>query len=301
MTLLEAEQISKSYGHFKAVHNVSFKVESGKIYGMLGPNGAGKTTTIRMIMNILAPDSGRITLFGVPITEESKTRIGYLPEERGLYQKMKVYDLLLFFAELHGLSGNAGKQAVLHWLAKLEISNWAGNKVEELSKGMQQKLQFISTILHDPELIILDEPFSGLDPVNVNLLKEIILDMKEQGKTVIFSTHVMDAAEKLCDDILMIHHGEKVLDGPIHAIRAEFGKNSLRLEYTGDRNILKTVSCIERLLDYGNYADVELKEGVTGNDFLIEIIPLVQVNSFSTRQSSLNEIFLQLAGDQADA
>jgi ABC-2 type transport system ATP-binding protein len=300
MALLEVEHINKSYGSFKAVDDVSFNVEAGKIYGMLGPNGAGKTTTIRMIMNILVPDSGQIRLFGKPITEDSKAKIGYLPEERGLFQKMKVYDLLLFFAELHGLSGNAGKQAVLHWLAKLEISNWAENKVEELSKGMQQKLQFITTILHNPELVILDEPFSGLDPVNVNLLKEIMLEIKEQGKTIIFSTHMMDAAEKLCDDILMIDRGKKVLDGPIHTIRAEFGKKSMRLEYTGDRNKLKSVSGVERLLDYGNYADVELKEGFNGNDFLKEILPLVQVNSFSTRQSSLNEIFLQLAGDHTD-
>ncbi len=300
MALLEVEHINKTYGSFKAVDDVSFKVEAGKIYGMLGPNGAGKTTTIRMIMNILVPDSGQINLFGLPITEKSKNKIGYLPEERGLYQKMKVYDLLLFFAELHGLTGNNGKQAVLHWLAKLEISNWADNKVEELSKGMQQKLQFIATILHDPELVILDEPFSGLDPVNVNLLKEIMLEFKEAGKTIIFSTHMMDAAEKLCDDILMINKGKKVLDGRIHKIRSDYGKNSMRLEYTGDGNALKSISGIQRLLDYGNYADVELKEGFGANDFLKEVLPLVQVNSFSTRQSSLNEIFLQLAGGASD-
>ncbi len=300
MALLEVEHITKSYGSFKAVDDVSFTVEAGKIYGMLGPNGAGKTTTIRMIMNILVPDSGHIRLFNQPISEESKARIGYLPEERGLYQKMKIYDLLTFFAELHGLSGNTAKQNVLHWLARLEISNWADNKVEELSKGMQQKLQFIATILHNPDLVILDEPFSGLDPVNVNLLKEIMLEFKEAGKTIIFSTHMMDAAEKLCDDILMINKGKKVLDGPIHDIRAQYGKNSMRLEYTGDGNVLKSITGIERLLDYGNYADVELNEGFSGNDFLKEILPFLQVNSFSTRQSSLNEIFLQLAGGDSD-
>ena len=296
MSLLEVKQINKSFGDFKAVDQVSFKVESGKIYGLLGPNGAGKTTTIRMIMNILVPDSGSITLFDQPISEDTKSRIGYLPEERGIFQKMKVMELLLFFAELHGIKAKQAKQVANDWLAQLELSDWAENKVEELSKGMQQKIQFIASIIHDPELIILDEPFSGLDPVNVNLIKDIMLDIRKKGKTIIFSTHMMDAAEKLCDDILMINKGVKVLDGPINDIRNEFGKNALRLEFSGNSEDLQKCKIVKNVVDYSNYAEIEIEEGYSANDLLKEILPNFQIHSFSTKQSSINEIFLQLAG-----
>ncbi len=296
MALLEVQDICKSFGNFKAVDTVSFKVESGKIYGLLGPNGAGKTTTIRMIMNILIPDSGTISLFGEPISEKTKSKIGYLPEERGIFQKMKVRELLTFFTELHGLPLAQGKKLAGEWLEKLELSNWADKKVEELSKGMQQKLQFASTILHDPELIILDEPFSGLDPVNVNLIKNIMLEIKSSGKTIIFSTHMMEAAEKLCDDILMIQKGVKVLDGPINQIREQYGKNSLRLEYSGDVQYIQKSKAVKSIHDYSNSAEIELHEGFTPNDLLTDLLPEITIHSLLSRQSSLNEIFLQLAG-----
>ncbi len=296
MSLLEVKEISKSFGDFNAVDGVSFTVDSGRIYGLLGPNGAGKTTTIRMIMNILVPDSGAITLFDHPISEQTKSRIGYLPEERGIFQKMKVEELLVFFAELHGLSLSTGKKLAHEWLQKMELADWAQNKVEELSKGMQQKVQFIATIMHDPELVILDEPFSGLDPINVNLIKDIMLDIKAKGKTIIFSTHMMEPAEKLCDDILMINKGKKVLDGPINSIRSEYGKNSLRLEYSGDGSILKELKSIKSVDHYSNYAEIEITDGASANDLLQEVLPKLEISCLTTRQSTLNEIFLQLAG-----
>lgn len=296
MALLDVQDICKSFGDFKAVDKVSFKVEPGKIYGLLGPNGAGKTTTIRMIMNILIPDSGTISLFGEPISDKTKSKIGYLPEERGIFQKMKVRELLIFFTELHGLQLTQGKKLAGEWLEKLELSDWADKKVEELSKGMQQKLQFACTILHDPELIILDEPFSGLDPVNVNLIKDIMLEIKSSGKTIIFSTHMMEAAEKLCDDILMIQKGVKVLDGPINQIREQYGKNSLRLEYSGDVQFIQKSKTVKNIHDYSNSAEIELNDGFTPNDLLTDLLPNIKIHSLLSRQSSLNEIFLQLAG-----
>lgn len=301
MALLEISEISKSFGDFKAVDQVSFGVEPGKIYGLLGPNGAGKTTTIRMIMNIIVPDSGKITLFDQVISEETKRKIGYLPEERGIFQKMKVNELLVFFGELHGLPVSKGKTLASEWLTKMELSDWADHKVEELSKGMQQKIQFSATLIHDPELIILDEPFSGLDPVNVNLIKDIMLDIKKAGKTIIFSTHMMDAAEKLCDDIIMINKGKKVLDGTIESIKQEYGTNSMRLEYTGDIKFLQASKSIKNLQEYSNYAEVELLDGLTSNDLLKELLPQMKINGFTSRQSSLNEIFLQLAGGGQNA
>lgn len=296
MTLLDVQDICKTFGNFKAVDSVRFKVEPGKIYGLLGPNGAGKTTTIRMIMNILIPDSGTISLFDQPISDKTKSRIGYLPEERGIFQKMKVRELLTFFTELHGLPAAQGKKLAAEWLEKLELSAWADKKVEELSKGMQQKLQFASTILHNPELIILDEPFSGLDPVNVNLIKDIMLEIKESGKTIIFSTHMMEAAEKLCDDILMIQNGVKVLDGPINQIREQYGKHSLRLEYSGDVRFIQKSKAVKSIHDYSNSAEIELHNGFSVNDLLQDLLPKIQIHSLVSRQSSLNEIFLQLAG-----
>jgi len=301
MALLEVQNICKSFGDFKAVDQVSFKVEAGKIYGMLGPNGAGKTTTIRMIMNILIPDSGSIRLFEQTISNSTKSKIGYLPEERGIFQKMKVAELLVFFAELHGIPVSKGKKLAKDWLQKMELTDWTDHKVEELSKGMQQKIQFVATIMHDPELVILDEPFSGLDPVNVNLIKDIMLEIKSMGKTIIFSTHMMEAAEKLCDDIIMINKGQKVLDGPINEIRQQYGKNSLRLEFNGDSGLIRKNKIVKSVQDYSNYVEIELHDGFAANDLLKDILPDIEIHSLNTSKSSLNEIFLQLAGGTNDA
>lgn len=296
MVVLEVNDITKSFGDIKAVDSISFKVEQGHIYGVLGPNGAGKTTTIRMIMNILIPDSGSILLFDQKMSDALKSRIGYLPEERGLYQKMKVGELLKFMGELRGLTVNEAKLKGNEWLSKFDLAEWAEKKVEELSKGMQQKLQLISTFIHAPDLIILDEPFSGLDPVNVNLVKNIMLELKEQGKAIMFSTHIMDAAEKLCDEILMINHGKKALDGELQQIQTKHGKNSLHLEYEGDGAFIKSLPMIDKFDDYGNYIEVQLKDSFKPNDFLKAVIDKVQVSKMQSQKSSLNEIFISLAG-----
>lgn len=295
MAILEVENVCKSFGTLKAVDSVSFNVEPGYIYGILGPNGAGKTTTIRMIMNIIIPDSGTVKLFGQEMNDALKHRIGYLPEERGLYPKMKVIDLLIFLGEMHGLSAGQAKESAEIWLERFEFSEQAPKTVEELSKGMQQKIQFISTIMHDPDLIILDEPFSGLDPVNVNLVKDIVLDLKKKNKAIMLSTHLMDTAEKLCDDILMINGGKKVLDGRLVEIKSNYGKNALHLEYDGDLSQLKAMEMVNSINDFGNYVEVELSKQISPNQFLKSAIELVEIKRMETHQSSLNEIFIELA------
>ena len=224
MEVLKVENVVKKFGAYAASDNVSFTVPKGKVFGLLGPNGAGKTTMIRMITNILIPDEGNITLFGEKVNQSVMNRIGYLPEERGLYKKLKVIEQIAYFAQLKGLSKSDAIENGKQWLAKLGAIGWENKKIEELSKGMQQKIQFITTILHNPEFVILDEPFSGFDPVNTELLKNIIIDMKNQGKTIILSTHVMSQVEELCDDICMINKGKVVLEGSVTDIKADLGE-----------------------------------------------------------------------------
>src|SRR3989441_5729331 len=221
---LVLERVTKRFGGFTAVSDLSLQVRPGRVFGLLGPNGAGKTTTIRMIVNITAPDSGQIKVFGRQITPELQDRIGYLPEERGLYKKMKIGDQLKFFAELKNVKGKEAERRVDQWLEKLKLSEWKNKKSMELSKGMQQKIQFITAVLHDPDLLILDEPFSGLDPVNVKLLKEIVLELKAAGRTIIFSTHQMALAEEICDDICLMNRSRKVLEGSIRSVKGGFGR-----------------------------------------------------------------------------
>src|SRR5215469_16996661 len=207
MHTIELAQVRKSYGDFVAVNNLSFNIAEGSVFGLLGPNGAGKTSTIRMMIGITAPDSGEVRVFGQPFDRKCLEKIGYLPEERGLYKKMKMLDQLIFLGELHGMAATAARQKAIEWCKRLDISEKLANKVEELSKGMQQKIQFIAALLHDPDFIIMDEPFAGLDPVNADLLKDVLLDMKKQGKTILFSTHRMDQVEKLCESICLINKG----------------------------------------------------------------------------------------------
>src|SRR5262245_55746531 len=220
---ISVDQINKSYGDFVAVNDLSMEVKTGSIFGLLGPNGAGKSTTIRMIVNITMPDSGRIALFGQPMSAKLQERVGYLPEDRGLYKKMKVGEQLAFFAELKGLPRQEAYKRIDTWLKRIEMTEWKNKKWEELSKGMQQKVQFVSTILHSPDLVILDEPFSGLDPISAGLLKEIVQELKENDKTIIFSTHLMEQAEELCDEICLINHGRKVLGGSVREIKRGLG------------------------------------------------------------------------------
>ncbi len=302
MAILEVENISKHFDRVVAVDNVSFQIEPGKIYGLLGPNGAGKTTTIRMIMNIIMPDSGRITIFNQSMDDTLKSKIGYLPEERGVYPKMKLADFLKFLCELHDVPAQEADQRARIWLKRFNLLPMADSKVQELSKGNQQKVQLIGSFLHDPELLILDEPFSGLDPVNIDLVKEIILEFKKEGKAIILSTHMMDAAEKICDHVIMIDKGHKVLDGPLDEIQQEYGHNSVQLEYGGDGEIIKQLPFVEAFNDFGNFIEVRLKDGFKVNDLLKAVLDRVEIFKVETRRSTLHEIFISLVkGGEDDA
>ncbi len=302
MEILQAENISKSFGEVHAVKNVDFIISKGKIYGLLGPNGAGKTTTIRMIMNIIVPDSGKITLFGQTMNDRLKSRIGYLPEERGIYPKMKLRDFLRFLGELHDMPSAIIDSKVSYWLKRFDLTDAEFFKVQELSKGNQQKVQLIGSFLHDPELVILDEPFSGLDPVNVNLVKEIILEFKKQDKAIILSTHMMDAAEKICDHVYMIDKGVKVLDGELDEIQQRYGHNAVQLEYKGNGDVVKDLPFVEKINDFGNYIEVQLKDGHSVNELLKAIVDRVEIFRVESRKSTLNEIFINLVtGGSNDA
>ncbi len=296
MDILSVENVTKQFGDKYAVKDVSFHVPKGVVYGIIGPNGAGKTTTIRMIMNIYVPDSGSVRLFDKPMNDDLKSRIGYLPEERGLYPKMKVLDMMVFIGELHGLKATDARPAAMQWLERLQLADRAQSKVNELSKGMQQKLQIIGSLMHDPDLIILDEPFSGLDPVNINLVKDTIIELRNAGKAIMLSTHIMESAEKMCDEIMMINQGQKVLDGNLNAILAAHGEKSVHIEYTGDAAFLQAMPGVRKADIFPNYAEVALESDVPPAEFLKKIIGKIEISSFSTMRSSLNEIFISLAG-----
>lgn len=292
-SVLYISGIIKKFGDLTAVKNLSLKLSKGVICGLLGPNGAGKTTTIRMIMNIIIPDRGEIKILGKKMDEKLKEKIGYLPEERGLYPKMKVDDLLSFFAGIKGISKNEAKNRINYWLERLEIADWRIKKINELSKGMQQKIQFILTIFNDPQLLILDEPFIGLDPINTELFKDIILELKQKGKTILFSTHIMEQAEKLCDEICLINKGENILSGKLNQIKRNFGKNTVVVEYQGDGDIFRNSADIAKYNDYGNYVELELKEEVESQSFLKKIIDKVNIQKFEVMEPSLNQIFIE--------
>jgi len=290
---LKIESISKSFGNFKAVDTLSLEVPPGSVYGILGPNGAGKTTTIRMILNIIIPDSGRIEVGGKPFAEALKKQIGYLPEERGIFKKMKILDLLGYFGELKGLSSKESKRRGSEWAERLGLSDWLKKKGEELSKGMQQKAQFICTVLHEPKLLILDEPFSGLDPINMDLLKDIMLELKAKGSTVLFSTHQMDHAEKLCEYICLINRGHKILDGSLKEIKSRHGKSSLAVSIDGDSAYLASLPGVARVDDYGPYKELRLSNGGNPQKLLQEISARSVVHRFELMEPSLHNIFIE--------
>jgi ABC-2 type transport system ATP-binding protein len=294
MIVLEVDTISKSFGKVEAVQKISFQAETGRIYGVLGPNGAGKTTTIRMIMNIIIPDLGQIRLFGQGMKDELKRRIGYLPEERGLYTKMKILDMLVFLGELHEMPHTEAVTKSKEWLKRMELGTWENKKVEELSKGMQQKVQFIGTIMHQPDLIILDEPFSGLDPINTQMMKNIMLELKADNRAIMFSTHLMEVAEKICDDILLINKGQNVLSGDLGEIKKRYGSNAIQLEYDGDATFLNSLPIIDKIDNYGNYVDIRLKKEYTPQQLLKAVIDKIEVRRFQTKESSLNDIFIEV-------
>ncbi len=298
MNALEVENISKSFGDFYAVKNLSFKIPEGTIYSLLGPNGAGKTTTIRMVMNIIIPDDGQIKILDRKMDENMKKRIGYLPEERGLYPRMKVGELLLFLAELKGLQGQDVRRKIDNWLERFDLTAWKFKKAEELSRGMQQKIQFIATVIHQPDLIILDEPFSGLDPVNTKLLKDIMLDMQKKGNTIIFSTHRMEQVEMISDNICLINKAEKVLEGNLNWIKQQYGKNTIVLDYEGDVSFIDGIPEVEKTDDYGKFMEIKMKEQSDPQDLLKRLVDKVKVNKFEVREPTLNAIFIDKVGEK---
>jgi ABC-2 type transport system ATP-binding protein len=292
------DRVTKSFDEFVAVDELSIAVRPGRIFGLLGPNGAGKTTTIRMIVGITAPDAGRIEIFGRPMGPETQNRIGYLPEERGLYKKMRVGEQLRFLGELKGMAGAEADRAAERWLERMKLSEWRKKKTDELSKGMQQKVQFIATVMHDPDLLILDELFSGLDPVNAGLMEEIVLELKAAGRTIIFSTHMMEAAEKLCDDICLLNRSHKVLEGSLRGVREGFGRNAVALRMEGGDGVLDDAALVASVKPYGDYSEVLLAEGANSQELLRRLVERgARVSRFERVEPSLRDIFITKVGE----
>ena len=297
---VKLEQVSKSFGEFTAVKELSLDVRAGRIFGLLGPNGAGKTTTIRMIVNITAPDSGSISLFGRKIDPELQDRIGYLPEERGLYRRMRVVDQLRFFAELKNIHGKQAESKIDEWLARVKLSEWKNKRSMELSKGMQQKIQFITTVIHDPDLLILDEPFSGLDPINTELLKEIVLELKRAGKTIIFSTHQMEVAERICDDICLLNRSQKVFEGSLREIKSSFGRNSVAIRCEGGDGVLDDPALVSKVVRHADEAQALLAAGADAQVLLKRLLNAgAVIGKFEMVEPSLNDIFITKVTESA--
>jgi ABC-2 type transport system ATP-binding protein len=292
-SVIELAHISKSYGDFAAVRDVSLAVEPGMILGLLGPNGAGKTSTIRMIMDVIAPDRGEIRFFGRPRREGDLRRVGYLPEERGLYQKMSIGEQLLFLARLRGLSRREARGRIDFWLERVGLAQWSERKVEELSKGMQQKIQLVGTVLHDPDLLILDEPFSGLDPINQGLFKELLAEYKGRGKAILFSTHVMEQAEKLCDRLCLISKGRVILEGGLREIQHSYGGASFRVEATGDLERVAELPGIDQARVVDGSLRIVLAPQAEPSEVLRAMIDCVEVREFRSETPALEEIFIR--------
>ncbi len=296
---LMVENVSKRFGDFAAVEDLSFEVLPGRVFGFLGPNGAGKTTTIRMIVGITAPDDGKIELFGERMSPDLQDRIGYLPEERGLYKKMKIVDQLSYFAALKGVSRSKAGERIDFWLDRMNLKEWKSKKTTDLSKGMQQKIQFISTVIHDPDLLILDEPFSGLDPINVEFMIDVLSELKARNKTIIFSTHLMETAERLCNDILLINKGRKVVAGSLREIKESYGHNLIALRCTGGDEVLGDRSIVVKVTEHADEKEVELADGVDAQILLRRLVDSgAVINKFEAVEPSLNDIFIEQIGGQ---
>lgn len=298
MNIIEIKNVTKRFNGVTAVDNLSFIAESGKIYGFLGPNGAGKTTTIRMIMGIIKPDSGEIKVFGDKISEQNKGQIGYIPEERGLYKKYKVIDLLMYFARLKGMNYIEASKNIDIWLDKVNLKDRANNKIEELSKGMQQNIQLIVSLINDPNLVILDEPFVGLDPINARNMKDIILKLKESGKTIIFSTHQMNEAERLCDHIFLINKGKKLIDSPISEVKKKYSKNFVTVEFKNKMPDLKGISIIKNVYYEGNKVEIELIKNADSNKLLELLLEKEDIKKYEISESSLESIFVEVVTNE---
>ncbi len=298
MDTVQIADVTKTFGDVSAVDNLSLAVPQGSVYGFIGPNGSGKTTTMRMIVNIFYPDRGSIRLFGDRQPGSCPELIGYLPEERGLYPKMTVQSLLEFYGELR--SGRSAAAEVKYWLEKVELSKWGSHKVEALSKGMSQKVQFIAAVIPEPKLLILDEPFSGLDPVSADLIREALLELRSRGVTIILSTHDMNLAETLCDYICMIFRGRKVLDGTLASIQDRFGDDTIRVSCEGGTAGLRDLAGVEHVRDLGRVQEIRLGRGADPQDLLRDLIGRTRVNSFSIVKPSLHDIFVRIAGPSAE-
>ncbi len=299
MNCIEINNITKTFTNKTAVDQLSLSIPEGSIYGFIGPNGSGKTTTLRMILNIIYPDSGSISILGGPYSKEHRHRIGYLPEERGLYKKMKVGDMIQFFADIKGAT--ISKDQIKNWLDQFHLGDTINKKVDSLSKGMSQKVQFISTVISEPELLILDEPFSGLDPVNTEAMRDAIIDLQKKGTTIVFSTHDMGTAERMCDRIFMIYEGKKVLDGSLEEIQNQYGADTLRLRISGDRKLLDSLKEVQKITDFGQEQELRLEPGSDPQAVLSQLVGKVTVQRFEVIKPSLHDIFVRIAGPKAEA
>jgi ABC-2 type transport system ATP-binding protein len=298
--MLTVKNLVKRFNSTLAVDNISFTVKPGKIFGLLGPNGAGKTTTIRTILNIIKPTSGEIIFNDNPITYEYYNVIGYLPEERGLYKRSKVIDVLVYFGALKNLSRRNAINSADTWLKKLHIAEYRDKRIEQLSKGNQQKVQLIAAIIHNPHLLILDEPFTGFDPINQQEVKDLILSFVSEGKTIILSTHQMELAEKLSEDILLINNGRSVSSGKLSEIKKNFGGNNIRLSFVGNNTSLSQFPEIIKYDNYNNYSEIQLRDDIIPSEFLKKMIEKIEVNHFSIVEPSLNKIFIDLIKKSSD-
>jgi ABC-2 type transport system ATP-binding protein len=292
------DDVSKTFAHVVAVNHLSLRVPRGVVYGILGPNGAGKTTTIRMLVGILRPDSGQVRVLDSNDPAQIKPRLGYLPEEKGLYKKMRVLDLVAYFGRLKGMARAAAYSRGRSLLDQFDLGDWHDQKCESLSKGMGQKVQIVATLIHDPELIVLDEPFSGLDPVNVELVRNIVLAQRSRNRTVLLSTHVMEQAEQICDGLILINHGRKLFDGTLSDIRRS-SERTISIDYDGDGAILKDLPGVRRVNDAGRHAELSLNADADDQAILASLVNRLTIRRFDTREASLHEIFVRAVGDDS--
>ena len=285
--------VRKAYAGHLAVKDLSLEIPKGTVFGLLGPNGAGKTTTLRMIMNVIAPDQGTIDILGRPADQTARDRIGYMPEERGLYPRMMLEEQLVFLAEIKGVARAEALRRLGPWLERLGLAEWRKRKLNELSKGMQQKAQFVATLLHDPEILIMDEPMTGLDPVGTNVLRDVLLELKRQGKTLVLSSHQMETVERLCDSIALINRGEKLLEGPVSEVKSHYGKNTVILAFDGNGAFLPALPGIAKVTDFGRYVEVKMEDGTDPQAILREATGRLRLSRFEIVEPSLHDIFVE--------
>jgi ABC-2 type transport system ATP-binding protein len=297
--VLEARDVRKSYGDVRAVDGLSFSARPGEIFGLIGPNGAGKSTTIRMAMNIIAPDSGDILIKGRRLAEEDKAIVGYLPEERGLYRKSKVGEILLFLASLKGMAASEAGKSIDAWLERFGILEWKGRKIDELSKGMAQKVQFIGTVVHRPQLVLFDEPFSGLDPLSQDILLEAMLELKAAGVTVLFSTHIMENAEKICERILLVDKGREIVSGTLAEVKSKYGRNAVQIEFDGDASFVESLPFVESVRRFPRWIEAQIRPLSDPDELYKALAGRVKVRRFEVVSPSLHKIFTSLVGEDA--